>query len=113
MRRYRVVCAGRGALRVVVVRREGEWLMVERDSYHPTTRPRAAVAHYAWSRGWPVVEIRGPGEATTAEAVAAEREACAVACDAIADAPESRIEEARGADDCATAIRARGTAPTP
>lgn len=43
------------------------------------------------------------------ETAAAMRERCAAACDAIANDPLSRIEEARGADYCAEAIRALPT----
>lgn len=39
--------------------------------------PRAAVMEHAAKERWPVVDVRAPGAQTAAEAVAAEREACA------------------------------------
>ena len=65
---------------------------------------RLAVARFAVGCEWPVVEIRGPGEMTTAEAVADEREACAEVCDALDAAANCTGAQAW---ECASAIRGR------
>ena len=66
--------------------------------------------------GWPIVQSRGSGciveiEAFAALVAAAEREACALVCDAQAETHEllSNTQAVKGCDDCATAIRARGS----
>jgi hypothetical protein len=110
---WRVVVEG-GEIREVPVEDSaptwGLWYAVRANGEACGGRtPRHAVTTLCAAEGWPVVEIRGPGEATTAEAVEAEREECARACEAIADAPESSIEECRGAFSCTDAIRARTT----
>ena len=103
---WRVVTES-GAIGSLEVRAEaGGWHDVGGRQYHPLTPLRAAIAHAAWERDWAVAEILAPGELTRAEAAAAMRERCALECDAIANDPESRIEEARSADHCAEAIRA-------
>ena len=57
-----------------------------------------------------VTEILAPGEPTRAEAVAAERERCARACDSVAqwEAAEGRGDGGNGARVCAAKIRAGG-----
>ena len=67
--------------------------------------------------GWPIVQSRGSGciveiEAFAALVAAAEREACALVCDAQAESHEllrRNTQAVKGCDDCAAAIRARGS----
>jgi hypothetical protein len=75
---WRVVAEGGEAHDVVVRPR------VELGSDHPERRteptpPRVLVIEWARRRGLAIVEIRGPGELTTAEQVAAMRERCETA----------------------------------
>ena len=67
---WRVVIDGGavGELTVEVV--AGGWHRVNGQEYHHATPLRAAIAHAAWSRDWPVREIVAPGEMTAAEQLA-------------------------------------------
>lgn len=81
---WRVMCEG-GSVQTVGVAfapEVGSWAAVDRETdargavaraYHAT--PRQAVTAHAARSHWPVVEIRSPGEPTTAEQIAAERDA--------------------------------------
>lgn len=90
-----------GTVRVVAVtlcsRAEGPRWSAGDDVGRAHT-PRGAVLAWCFAKGLEAAEIRGPGELTTAERVAAEREACAAIVHGLAEqwANEATDREQRG-----------------
>ena len=80
------------------------------DSSHPRGAPRAVLLESCMRRGLAVQEIVAPGELTRAEAVAAEREACAAICDAAY--AEAGGAKADAGNFAASRIRDRSTPAT-
>lgn len=107
---WRVAVGGGGTAEVTVTLEGHHWVATyQSDEGLVRGRAcgweRAAVARLAGDLHWSVVEIRGPGELTTAEAVAAETARCAALCDKLQETVHPHFAPWAACRDCAKAIR--------